>query len=306
MQAILDNLTAILVGATLLGALVFVQTRQQQSAIETTLRDRAQERTSSAYEVMQRELENARARKQAVSGLGYYVAEARGTADRTDRLTFVTQEPGTGGGAGRMVAVSYRLVPTGETIRVGETLRPAYDIERWTNAVASGGTTAPAGFTRAGVVATDVVSFLVRPYDASGTLVTWSGTDAGYGRDGATGTNRDPVRYDIAIEGATRGPERKAGDQRAVSTSNLVRFQKSVRPVNAGARGDTPVTGSGATMRVVPMLPGEPAPPSPPPAPPSSPPSTIPSTPPSTGGGGTRNPAPAPPTRPAPPPGVAV
>ena len=317
MQSIFDHLTAILVGATLLGALLFVQMRQQQSAVETAVRDRAQAHASTFFDVAQREVENARTRAQAVRGLGYYVTEVQGTADRTDRFTFVTQEPpppGTSGG-GRMVAVSYRLVATGETVRVGQAVRPTYRIERWTNAAtpdASGTPTAAADFTRVGPVATDVVSFVVRAYDEGGALVTWAGSGAGYGRPGSTSSSDDPVRFEIEVESASVGPERLAGDQTATTEGNLVRLAKSVRPVNVGAEGSSTVGGTAAAARNIPLLPGEPAPPSPPP---------------STGnngngggnsGGGTNSgggsgggssspaPAPAPPIRPTPPAGVQV
>lgn len=310
MQAILDHLTAILVGATLLGALVFIQMRQQQSAIETTVHGRAQEHAGSFFDVSQREMENARTRTQSIAGLGYYVMEIDGSPTRTDRFTFVTSEPPPPGSAPTVTntikAVSYRLQPTGNTVRVGTVDRPTYRVERWTNQVA--GTTAPDDFTLAGVMATDVVSFVIRAFDKDEQPVTWASTSAGYGRPSSTSSSDDPVRFEIEIETAARGPEQRTGDQAATSQQNLVSLSQSIRPVNVGASGSSTVTGPTAPPRELPLLPGEPTPPTPPPPPPPSPtPTPTPPTPtPTPSPSPPPAPPPAPPPRPTPPPGTDI
>ncbi|MEL6616627.1 MAG: hypothetical protein AAFQ43_12870 [Bacteroidota bacterium] len=315
MQAIFDHLTAILVGATLLGALVFIQMRQQQSAIETTVQGRAQEHAGSFFDIAQREIENARTRDQSVRGLGYYVVEISGSPARTDRFTFVTSEPPPPGSAPTVTntikAVSYRLQATGNTVRVGTVDRPTYRVERWANQVASGTTAAPDDFTLAGVMATDVVSFVIRAFNSDGNQVTWASTSAGYGRPSSTSSSNDPVRYEIEIETAASGPDRRASDQASTSQQNLVSVSQSIRPVNVGARGSSTVPGPPADSRNIPLLPGEPTPPSPPPPPPPSPtpqpsptppPTPIPSPSPSP----SPAPPPAPPPRPTPPPGTDI
>ncbi|MEM6326755.1 MAG: hypothetical protein AAF791_06500, partial [Bacteroidota bacterium] len=279
MQAILDHLTAILVGATLLGAMLFIQMRQQQSSIETVVRDRAFSQTISFFDTIEREVENARTRDQSVAGLGYYVVNVDGTPDRTDRFTFTTFEPGASGGG--ITSVSYVLVATAETVRVGPTLYPVYNLERWTNRVAASGS-APGTYTREGIVATDIVRFVVRAYKEDGNQMTWASTNAGYGRPGATWAGDDPVRYEIEVEGAVEGPKQLAGDQVATSEQGLARVAHSIRPVNSGATGSIAPPSGAPSARDVPLLPGEPAPPpAPPPAPAPSPsPSPAPTLPP--------------------------
>ncbi|MEM1056800.1 MAG: hypothetical protein AAGI52_14855 [Bacteroidota bacterium] len=306
MQAILDHLTAILVGATLLGAMMFIQFRQQQSSIETVARDRVHEQTTSFFDTIEREVENARTRPQSVTGLGYYVMEIQGNDDRTDRFTFTTFEPT--GTNGQLASVSYVLVPTGETVRVGTALRNTYDLERWSNRLPASGP-APNDYTREGIVATDLVTFRVRAFDKDGSRVTWAGTNGGYARPGATASALDPVRFEIEVEGATEGPRQLTGDQLATSEQTLARVAHSIRPINASATGSL-VSGPTASARDLPLLPGEPAPPPPPPPTPSPTPSPNPSPqqPPTPAPSPSPNPGPAPgpPPRPAAPPGYEV
>ncbi|OZC02877.1 hypothetical protein, partial [Rubricoccus marinus] len=247
MQAIFDHLTAILVGATLLGALLFVQMRQHQAAIETVVHDRAQEHAGSFFDTAQREIENIRTRQQAQAGMGYYIMDIEGTAARTDRFTFITSEPPPAGSATSvehsLKAVSYVLRETGDSVRVGTSKRATYRVERWTNQVDPATSSAPAGFTFAGVMAVDVVTFVVRAYDRNNALRTWAGTSGGYGRPGSTWSANDPVRYEIEIETAAKAPDMRAGDQKSTSQQNLVRVAHSIRPVNSGATGSSTVTG---------------------------------------------------------------
>ena len=150
-----------------------------------------------------------------------------------------------------METVSYRLRPTGSTIRVGTADKPTYRVERWTNRLASG-PLAPDGFALSGVVANDVTSFVVRAFDTRGNRVTWAGTSGGYGRPSSTNPSNDPVRFEIEIESGARGPARRAGDQVATTEQNVVRAAQSIRPVNAGATGSSTVDGSAAASRTHP------------------------------------------------------
>lgn len=302
MQAILDHLTAILVGATLLGAMLFIQLRQQQASIETVTRDRAAGQTSSFFDSIERETENTRTRDQSVARLGYYVMDVQGTDDRTDRFTFSTFEPV--GPTGRVSSVSYVLVPTGQTIRVGRALRNAFNIERWTNRADATGVV-PDTYTREGLVATNIVGFKVRAYDKDGDRVTWASTSAGYGRPGATSRDNDPVRFEIEVEGAAEGPRQLSGDQLATSELGLSRVSHSIRPVNSGATGSGTPLPSAPPARNVPLLPNEPTPPAPPP-PTSTVPSPSPTPTPTPTPTPSPSPAPSPPPRPTPPAGVEV
>ncbi len=70
-----DHLIAVVVGATLLGALLFVQQRSQQTSIETTIRHRTETQTSSFLNTLSRDLENARTSRQITTGLGTWVPD---------------------------------------------------------------------------------------------------------------------------------------------------------------------------------------------------------------------------------------
>ncbi len=309
MQAIFDHLTAILVGATLLGTLIFVQVRQQQAAIDTTVNGRAQEHAGSFFEVAQREIENARTRPQAVAGLGYYVMNIEGTPTQTNRFTFVTSEPAPAGSpaaSSSIKTVSYVLKPTGDAIRVGTVDRPTFDVERWSNELDPSTGAAPGTFSLSGLMATDVVGFVVRAYNRSNEQITRAGTSAGYGRPHATNQYNDPVRFEVEIETAARGPEFRAADQRSTSDQNLVRVAHSIRPVNVGATGSSTVAGPAASARDIPLLPGEPAPPAPPPPSPPAPPGPTNPLPPTQNPPATPKPSPPAPNRPAPPPGAEI
>ncbi|WP_420456609.1 hypothetical protein [Rubrivirga sp.] len=62
MTFLLDNLTAVVVGTVLIGALFVVQQRAQQSAVEAVQQDRAHAHASGLATTIERELENARSR----------------------------------------------------------------------------------------------------------------------------------------------------------------------------------------------------------------------------------------------------
>lgn len=304
MHAIFDHLTAVIVGAVLIGAMLFIQTRHRQHALQAAVRHQAQTSATGFFGIAEREVENARTRDQAVHGLGYYAVDIAGSADRTDRLTLVTTQRDAATGTAFPLGVSYRLVATGETVRVGDADRPTYRVERYEDRIGGGG-----AFALTGVVAENVVSFRARAFDAAGAPVTRAGTSGGYGRSGwNTSRDDDPVRFELELETATPLPARVSQDQASTTHANLSRRTRSIRLANANATGPGTTGVSAVTARDVPLLPGEatpppPPPPSPPspsiPSPPSPPPTTTtPSPPPSSPA-----PAPAPPTRPAPPPG---
>ena len=308
MHAIFDHIYAVLIGATMLVALLFVQFRQQQNAAATVLRHQAAQQASTFSETAEREVENIRSRDHAVYGAGYYVSEVTGTSDRTDRFSFVTLVADSLGGTQRIVGVSYRLVPTGETVRVGAADRPTYRVERWENR-SPAAVVGPDAYTLSGVIAENVTSFRVRALNSSGTPVAWAGTAAGWGRSGSewgTSASNDPVQYSIEIEGATALPAQVASDQASTSSANLVRKAFTVRPVSRGASGTPPPSIPWVAPRPIPMGPGEGPRPIKPVAPPSTP-STPPSSPSTPSIPSTPSPAPpAPAPLPPPPPGVEI
>ena len=72
MSSIFDHITAILVGAVLVGALLFVQMRRQESAVLTTVRNRVEMQTTQFVDVLRRDVENIRTRRQAERAFGTY------------------------------------------------------------------------------------------------------------------------------------------------------------------------------------------------------------------------------------------
>src|SRR5919206_5125479 len=70
MSAILDHLTAILVGATLLAAAIYVQQRERQQAVEAAVHGNVQGQTVAFVGTLERDLENMRTDREAARRLG--------------------------------------------------------------------------------------------------------------------------------------------------------------------------------------------------------------------------------------------
>ncbi len=135
MSSILDNLTAIVVGAVLVGALLAVQMRQQEQAIATTVQNRVSFHADEFLLVVSRDAENIRTRRQTEHALGDYrfeINRATGTDGETytSRISFPTLADPQAGDASPVGIVSYAMEPTGQTVRVGQSQRPTYRITR--------------------------------------------------------------------------------------------------------------------------------------------------------------------------------
>ena len=70
MTVLLDNLTAILVGSTLLVAMLVVQQRGQQSAIDATARYQSETLTSQFISILERDVENIRTMEEMEAAFG--------------------------------------------------------------------------------------------------------------------------------------------------------------------------------------------------------------------------------------------
>ena len=305
MSAILDNLTAILVGAVLVGALLAVQMRQQEQAVATTVQNRVSFQSGEFLSVVERDAENIRTKQQTQHALGGYrfeINRATGTDGETytSRLSFPTLADPSLGDASPVGIVSYAMEPTGETVRVGASQRPTYRVTR--SLYTRGGGTVETGGAE-GVLDFDVFLVDASGADHVGTLDQPRTPEV---------IPDAPSQARIAVLTAAPAQMRRAGDQAATSMQNASRRTGLVRIISAMATGGMPPVESGGAG--IPPLPYDP-PPLPPPPPPTPPPTggtgsdgstrdagtTTPQQP--TGGTATRQPTtPTAPTAPPPPP----
>ena len=272
MAFLFDNITAFLVGATLLVGLLFVQQRGRQSAVEATVRYRAEVQMASFVETLARDLENARTREQAKAALGLYQERLRpdgtreggadlsralsiyGTASQTEWLEFVTLADPDAGSASPLIAVAYFMKETGQTATARGVARPVFEVVRW---VCTDPCRKSEDWRPQGGSVPAVVGFQVRaePGGAVGRLAAL------------------PSSVAVTVEAAYATPARQAGDQRETAEFGLTRQGATVRVYAAGTGGaSTPGSQNGA--RGIPPPPWTDryvAPPPPPPAPSPSP-----------------------------------
>ena len=236
MAFIFDHLIAFIVGAALLAALLFVQQRGNQQAVEATVRYRTEVQAASFAETLARDLENARTREQAAAALGKYAPDefdktmggagtralaVHGTAAQTDFIQFVTLadpsadtdgDPKTRSG---LIAVAYKMWPTGEQVTARGRVRDVYRIARY---VYDGG-----GWEERGGSPPTVVGFNVTAMP---------------GGPNARIANAPP-RIDVALEFANQTPSRQAGDQLERAEVGLTRQGATVRVYAAGTGGQS-------------------------------------------------------------------
>ncbi len=293
MSTILDNLTAIVVGAVLVGALLAVQMRQQEQAVATTVQNRVSFHADEFLLVVSRDAENIRTRRQTVHALGDYrfeINRATGTDGETytSRISFPTLADPSAGDASPVGIVSYAMEPTGQMVRVGQSQRPTYRITR-------------SLYTRAGGSVTTGGAESVLDFDVF--IVDIGGADHVGPLDQPRSPENipdAPAQVRLAVMTAAPVQSRRTSDQAAVTMQNATRRTSSVRVINAMSTGGLPPVQTGASG--IPALPYDP-----PPVPPSPPPTPPPTT--GTGSGGpsggtgsgTTPTTPPPPTTTAPP-----
>ncbi len=291
MSAIFDHLIAILVGAVLVGALLFVQMRRQESAIETTVRNRVEWQADEFLSVFQRDVENMRTVGQTTTAFGfdrYRIQRATGTDGTvyTSQFTFPTLAAPGSGAASPVAIVSYEMVPTGQTVRVGTVNRPTYAVTRYE--YRRGGAVRATGGA-VGVLELNVIARLA------------DGTEQFDGVDG-----RSDVAAQVKVSAVAASPigTRRTSDQGTRTMQNAVRRAATVRVISATAREGLPPVEPGAA--VAPTFPADPPPPPPPPPAPTGTTTTTTTTtttaPPATTSGPSTPPPPPPPPRTPPPP----
>ncbi|MDX1438698.1 MAG: hypothetical protein R3284_02240 [Rubricoccaceae bacterium] len=128
MAVILDHLTAILVGASLLGVLLFVQQRGNQTSVEATIHHSVQTQSFSLAETLERDIENIRN-----SNLTGEPAHVEVDGENTATLRFITLEDHTLGDSSPLVAVAYRLENTHQQVLVNGVPETVYRLARYVN-----------------------------------------------------------------------------------------------------------------------------------------------------------------------------
>ena len=260
MAFLLDHLSAVLVGATLLGGLFLLQVRGQQTAIEAAQRYRVQTQTASFAETVERDMENIRTKAQAEAAFAHYrftLRQATGADGTvyTAQAAFVTLQDPSLGAASPALLVSYDMQPDGTSVDVGGRTRPTYTLRR--RVFDGSGGLVEAGGAR-GLVDFDLTAMM---NDGSeivqrGGQPTWTG-------DFPNEVPSLPRAVRVEIVGATDTVQR-AEDQASTSQTNASRQTRTVPLVAYGSTGGLPPV-SGGTPAAMPPLPGDPAPPPPPP-----------------------------------------
>lgn len=250
MTFILDHLGAVLVGSTLLVALVVVQQRGQQSAADATLRYQSQTLASEFLNTVERDVENIRTMREMEAAFeGHATLPARRFSVRqataadgtvyTSQLAFPTLADPKGGPDGEVIIVAYHVTPTGGEVDVDGVARPTFRARRY---VYHRGDTAPS--TEGG--SADLTAFDV-------VVVSTRGVEEVDNPDIA----ETPARVRIAMEAASMTPGRRTHDQTLRSPSTAVRHGRTVSVASARAEGGTPdvdATEPGG----IPALPGDP------------------------------------------------
>lgn len=266
MAFILDHLSAVLVGATLLAGLFLLHVRGQQTAIDAAQRYRVQTRTASFAATVERDVENIRTREQAEAAFEHYrftLRQATGTDGETytAQAAFVTLQDPARGGASPAVLVHYDVQPTGGTLDVGGQARPTY---RVTRRVYDGTGTA---LVEAGG-AEDVVDFDLTALMDDGSEITQRGGSPTWTGAFPNEVPSLPRAVRVEVVGATAAVQR-AADQAATAETNASRQQRTVSLTAFGSTGNLPPA-PGGSPRPLPPLPGDAPQPPPPPPPPST------------------------------------
>lgn len=249
MAFIFDHLIAILVGATLLGALLFIQQRGQQSSIETNIRHRTETQTSSFLSTLSRDLENARTSRQITTGLGWWSPDEfgswgsrafgiHGTDTHTDWIEFVSLANPEAGISSGLQAVGYRTVETGDSVTVGGVRQALYRVDRYVYEPGA------ADWVQRGGSADNLTRFALRATRLDGGTLT----------DGRLGD--PPASIDVVITAAERGLGQKTGDQRATTRTNTTRQALTVRMINATSTGDASAVAPPTGTNPIPLFPG--------------------------------------------------
>ena len=219
MAVILDHLTAIIVASSLLGVLLFVQQRGNQTAAENTIHHNAQLLAFSIMETLERDIENMRDESQTDEE---QCVEHDGT--NTTLLQFHTLADPSLGEASPIIAVTYRFENAYHTVPVNGVPTPAFRLARYVND-GSG-----LDYVFDGGSAETLVGFQASLFSEDGNTVETD--DCGLD---------DLGRVRVELTSAQIGVARLAGDQDATSRSAQTRQAFTLRPAALFIADDTPL-----------------------------------------------------------------
>ena len=242
MAFVFDNLIAILVGTTLLVALVFVQQRGQQSAVDAAVRYQAQSQTSGFLDGLERDVENMRAMAEMDATFGtrrLAIRRAIGADGETytRQFAFPTLLDPEAGVASDVAFVTYEVTPTGQSVRLGDALHPTYQAVRYVYTRGAAGHVADGG---SGLL----IDFDVEVTGADNVAIVE-----------APALTETPQSVHLAVVAAPAGAPQRAGDQRATGATPT-RHARTVPVPSAWAVGGSPPVDTTAAAGL-PALPGE-------------------------------------------------
>lgn len=239
MAPLLDNLVAVVVGTTLLIALVLLQTRQRQVAVDETVHHIVRGHIESAMEVLTSDVDNMMNRVQADAAFppGYPfrldTATVTGMMGSTRQFAFPSRIDTSTTNAPLVPAlVVYRTVdPTGgpDSVRVGETWRRVFQLQRATALAGPG--PAPPPLPNLNTLAYAAVSSgVIMEFQAVlvGENVTTGAAEVV--RDGMAPAGLNSVQLSLA--GGIAKVDSLAGGQVNPRQLNATRLSVTRRPVN--------------------------------------------------------------------------
>lgn len=227
MNVILDHLTAVIVGAILIGALLTLQLRDSTDAVEQTVNDAARKRLETVREIVSQDSDNMLTNAQTTSFLpGLSRTHLARVDSNTTVYELATIVRDAVGGADTPGYVRYELTATGDSARVNQTWIALHALRRKVDR--------GAGYDTGVVLSDRIAHFSV----CFGTADTASGPGAAgptaaLQTVGTPSDNLSIIEIEIAIAAQETSGQRQS-DQRDIRQTGLVRTGTTLRPQNLG------------------------------------------------------------------------
>lgn len=224
MQAILDNITAVIVSGSIMMIFAFLQIRGTQTAADATINHMVYAELMQTSFYLKSDIENMRTEAQTdeainrskLSGGSAYDCQVQTSGGITTSFTFPTlKDPTTAYKLAdpedaEVVLVTYQLTDTGETLKVPEghtsSNRTLYSLDRMVNGATTGGSK------------NFVTHFLVE--------FSSKGSSNFSSNSGTCPTDMAKVRFEFKL--ATEGVEMVAVDQQSTSQTNISRYGATI------------------------------------------------------------------------------
>lgn len=224
MQAILDNITAVIVSGSIMMIFAFLQIRGTQTASEATINHMVYAELMQTSYYLKTEIENMRTEAQTdeainrskLSGGSAYACQIQTSGGLTTSFTFPTlKDPAAAykladPDDAEVQLVTYQLTDTGKTLDVPEgqssSTRTLYSLDRMVDGVNTGGSK------------NYVTHFLVE--------LSSKGSSNFSSNSGTCPSDMSKVRFEFKL--ATEGIEMVAHDQQSTSQTNVSRYGATV------------------------------------------------------------------------------